>query len=270
MRNRDDFEALVFERADVLAKKEHRYSSYRNAAIGMAAAVTILTAFGIKTLSPVSMPMSYDMSPTSDMYEQYGRKNSAADETNAGENNYDDEAAYNEAAEENDVMETLPQQEYSKSYNTAAQNTNADSNREELYSDLPMAVVFYSDNDSADNDMRSLIAEDDYSNAECVLEDTQAEEFAEKLSTLEQAAADDFGSSNEQGSFVIIRKDIPNKVVYVKTYYMTKEYVKVVEESKGLDGDGASYSPAKSAERIYYFEVTEEFENLINSTLSAN
>ena len=58
MRNRDDFEALVFERADVLAKKEHRYSSYRNAAIGMAAAVTILTAFGIKTLSPVSISFS--------------------------------------------------------------------------------------------------------------------------------------------------------------------------------------------------------------------
>ena len=58
MRNKYDFENLVYEKAGVLAAKERKYAGYRKAAVSTAAVFTVLV-FAVKGLSNLSV---HDMS----------------------------------------------------------------------------------------------------------------------------------------------------------------------------------------------------------------
>lgn len=277
MRSKQDFEALVFERADVLSKNEHRNSSFKNAAIGTAAAVTILTALAITKSGFFSIPAPRNAAYSMNSQETYA-VNDEAGETSPANDVYEDETAFDILAEENDNKESLPQQE--NSHPTMPKSAGSQGFGEKYYSNeitnhddqlswLPVEVAFYNNQESAKADISVLIADKENSNAEKIWDKTQAADFAEKLSKSEQIKTSNFVNTENRGSIVVIRKDTENKVVYVKNYYIFESYIQVKEEIRGLNGEAeVSNIPAEYMEKYYFVEMSDELKELINSAFS--
>lgn len=293
MRSKDDFEKLVYEKAEVLSEREHRYASHRKFVIGTAvssaAVFSILTAAAFGSLfafggfqmrgSPDFNGAARNTSPQNNYAAGEAANGDYFDEDNDYNDEYDYNYIYNDDVQiensddydENDVVsnDSIKDDEKSDSFNNGKtivreneENEEEEEeplSRAEIYNGLPVKIVYYDDHEKYYNDNF------EYGLADKTISDkTEIDEFIRRLSSCEQVRDTHQTVSPTVSNFIIVREDTENHVVYEKQYFIWGDFVYVIEITRvtGSEADD-EYVRSHNVHRIYSFGMSEDFIELM-------
>lgn len=261
MRSSSDFEKLVYDKADVLSARERRFSAYRKTMVGVAAAVTVLTAV---TVGFIGNQLNVGKTAYNSFDYSAGENDKGYTAGNAAKN--DDVYNAYEAPQESienyseDYEDCSVDSVYAEP-NRVQEDSAADSSLiDEVYEGLPVKIVYYKDHDTVYDDSY----QEKYHLAEKVIDDENAvEDILNRLSECEQTE-DNPVVSPSYGSFVIIREDRRHAIIYEKQYFIWENYVCVVEIGKAMSNNiDKEYYENHKIQRTYRFGMSEEFKNLM-------
>lgn len=272
MRNKNDFEDLVYRKADVLAAHEKKTAQLRRGVFAAAAAFTVCTAlsFGVfgnavgvhSLLSARKNNTAAGFSNPDSSRQTYAQKAPDADEVpqntyapdDVSEYVYDydnypeNDFAFDAAAEGSHDSVTgdvnSPEQNsspyISPESSLPAENTSFPVPRAEYYKYNKLSKTI-----DAQSDINTLVR---------------------KLRNAEQVR--DVNTDKNQtssSSFKIITRDETTGAFHVKSYTVYSDYVYVCEYSQDNNTLGNAYNPENETyDKTYTFGISEEFEIIIN------
>lgn len=256
MRNKNDFEKLVFEKAEVLSAKEHRYISYRKAIISTAAVLCVLTGAAVGSFRTFIVSDSAKLDKLYHSNEMFGNNFIAAENSLSAACNNENDYSY-----DNEKQNAKNDYSYDNMYANAASESSVN-----YYEENSPGLYDESKTEDAERDGKSADFFDElsvsvrYYSADGLMKNiTDKEEINDiiyKLRNAEQVRARSENVGEYISYFEIIKEDTEKSLMYKKVYTIYSDWVFVGECTTVRDTDNIQET---DYDYSYSFGMSQEF-----------